>query len=277
MKSSLKIYHRPRERAEAVDLLTNGNTRPLSLSTRVPVEGYLDNESVVDLSALGLSYIERDEQALIRIGAQTTLQTIAESPLLRSQAHGLLADAAYLSTHLGMRNLATIGGVLLVPERSPEILLALLVLDAQATVQTHDGPSSGPLKLVPPDNALFVEVAYAQPSSSAGAALDRVARTPRDAAIVAAMALIELDGGRCLRARVALSGCAARPQYIESVGKQLDGKALSMELIESAARETAQQTKPISDYRASAEYRRAMAETLTRRALVAAWRKAGPK
>src|ERR1041384_601097 len=134
MKSSLKNYWRPQERGEAIALIESHGARPLSLSTRVPVEGYLGSESVVDLSALNLSYIEQDNQQSVHIGAQTTLQNIAESPRLRLHVQSILAEAAYLATHLGMRNLATLEGVLRVPERSPEVLLALLVLvlDARA-------------------------------------------------------------------------------------------------------------------------------------------------
>src|SRR5438552_1774289 len=144
MMSSLQTYYRPKDRREAIDLLGQSGSQalPLSLSTRVPVEGYRGSEAVVDLSELNLSYIDQAEQASIRIGSQTTLQTVAESPVVQSHASGILAEAAHLSTHLGMRNLATIGGVARVPERSPEVLLALFVLAAQATLEGATGQST---------------------------------------------------------------------------------------------------------------------------------------
>lgn len=57
----------------------------------------------------------------------------------------------------------------------------------------------------------------------------------------------------------------------------LEGAALNRRLIGEAARLAAMECQPISDLRASAEYRREMIVVLVRRALTEACRRAGAR
>jgi carbon-monoxide dehydrogenase medium subunit len=106
-----------------------------------------------------------------------------------------------------------------------------------------------------------------------GAALERVARAPRDLPIVAAAARLEVAGGVCRAARLALAGAGPRPQRWPAAEDLLQGQPLSEGLLAQAA-QTAEAANPVGDFRGSAEYRRAVAVPLARRALAAAWRQA---
>lgn len=276
MPSQLREYHRPEEWATAVELLHRLDmvTVPLVIGTRPQTELYAGADSVVDLSALNLAYIVTDKQQTIKIGAMTTLQELADSTMLRSQASGILSSAAQFSAHQGLRNLATVGGALF-SSLTSEIHLAFLILDASIICETKNGPRSQTLGSPLVSSELVTEINFPQQSPTGlGAAFERTARTPRDQAIVAAAALIEIQGNICRRARLAIAGVDATAVLIESVRSRLEDKPLTMEAMQSAVRVGTFDIQPLSDHNGSAEYRLALAQVLALRALAAAWRKA---
>jgi CO/xanthine dehydrogenase FAD-binding subunit len=255
MPNRLRDYHRPEDIAAAVELLARTDVRsaPLVIGPRPPAEPFKGVEAVVDLSHLNLAYI-KEERGAIRVGAMTPLQELVDSPLIQSLADGILAEAALISAHLGLRNLATLQGALR-PDSPPEVQMALLALES--TPITNDD--------------VLVEMRLARQSGAHGA-LERLARTPRDVAIVAACAVVEVDGGVCRRARVAVA--CPEPRRLEPVEKLLTGQALTPERLQSAGEAAMAEVNPASDFRASADYRREMAGLLVRRALAEAWKRA---
>jgi carbon-monoxide dehydrogenase medium subunit len=59
--------------------------------------------------------------------------------------------------------------------------------------------------------------------------------------------------------------------------RYLDGREVGSPAMEDAGRIAAGEASPISDFRASAEYRRELIAVLTGRALESAWRRAQPE
>ena len=103
-----------------------------------------------------------------------------------------------------------------------------------------------------------------------------VGRRAMDLAIVGAAALVSLapDLNRCRTARIALGAVAATPRRAPRAEAVLQGSAMTPEAIDEAAAAAAAGSRPISDLRASAEYRREMTRVLTRRVLTEALRRA---
>jgi carbon-monoxide dehydrogenase medium subunit len=92
-----------------------------------------------------------------------------------------------------------------------------------------------------------------------------------DLCIVGVAACVSLDGsGRVTSARLGLGSVAARPVRAARTEAFLAGKVLSDEVIAEAGRVSSGDANPISDQRASAEYRRLMMPVLTRRSLTRA-------
>ena len=272
MPRDIREYNRPADLAGALESLRYA--QPLVLGPRIATDLYAGVESVVDLSRLGLSYI-KDDADLIRIGALTPLQALADSGLLQSLAGGILAQAALFSAGSALRQAATIGGAILDQHSSAEswgpadTVLVLLAFDAQMTI--IDGADARPsisvesyLNTAAPEERpeLLLEISFARPGQAAGAALVRLARTPRDQAIVAAVALY--DGGQL---RLALSGASPRPMRLRSVEQSLRGQAFTPARIDKIEADVAVEVEPLTDFRASAAYRRAMAAILARRAV----------
>ena len=73
--------------------------------------------------------------------------------------------------------------------------------------------------------------------------------------------------GACTHARIALGGAATVPLRARDAERSLAGRRLDDAAIREAAALAAGATDPIDDLRGSAEYKRAMAEVWTERAL----------
>jgi carbon-monoxide dehydrogenase medium subunit len=82
------------------------------------------------------------------------------------------------------------------------------------------------------------------------------------------------EQGCCEGVRIVLGAVAPTPIRARKAEAAIEGQALTETLAEKAGEIAAQESKPISDVRSSADYRRAMVGTMTKRALLNA--AAGP-
>lgn len=258
---AVQNYHRPTETQTAAELMQAGAV-PLLLSPRPPLE--IEAEVVVDLSQLGLSYI-REEADGLHIGTLTPLQEIAASLLVRSHTNGILSKAAELSAHLGLRHIATLGGVLLSNDGAPEASLVLCALNTQVRF-LDNAQAEISLAAWRENPAGRVPVAVRVPNSGlqVSSALERIARTPRDAAILAVAAAVTRDNNRVPHMRLAIGPNPKIYLEIARVDEVINSAA---QLTSGLAELLHAQNNAQSDYLASAEYRSQMAIVLAQRAI----------
>jgi CO/xanthine dehydrogenase FAD-binding subunit len=241
----LKAYHRPKTINEALELLARPTARSIIVAGGtyiVPRIGDITNE-VVDLQEMGLTSITADALNM-EIGAMVTLQMLVDHP----KTPAILRDAAHREGPNTFRNAGTVGGAMVAPNKESEFVAALLVSGAQVTIQTLNGAKSLTLSEMLKDipSALAGGIITAVTVEIGGqAAADRVARTPADSPIVAAVARQGQDGVL----RLALCGVANTPVLVDP---RSDIKAA---------------VNPKADFRGSTEYRRQLAATLSRRVL----------
>lgn len=277
--SKQKEFHRPDSWSKAHQLLKRSDvqTVPLTMGPRPTALHEISAEAIVDLEKLQLNYIKQGDDGYVHIGALTTLQDLYLSDLLKSQANGVLSEAAYYSATLGLRNLASLAGAITNPENPPDIALALMALDAVVTVQKdenqtrevkiHEWMKDCSNVLLPGE--VIQQVRFpVQPESLA--ALVRVNRTPRDKAIVATAAVVQIKDNTCVKANIALAGTNPSPVRLEEAEALLVGKALTEELFNSVAELAEKQAQPLEDYLGSVVYRKAMAGVLAKRVLTQA-------
>lgn len=281
MWSSLIEHHRPTNVGAALKLLTRTSPRTALLAGGTWAIARRDPsiQAVVDLSALGLDFIE-DRNGRLQIGAMTTLQTMATHPTVRQLAGSLLAESAQRSAPCSIRNQATLGGTLAVSDPTSEITLALLVLEARVVVRAPQRQTvsvekflENPTEHLSP-SGLIVEIVIPYPETDSGMALAEVSRTPREQPIVNAVALVSLQGDVIRTVRLVLGGVAPRPIRLSPVEAALRGQALDEEKFLESAALVREAISPPSDQRASGEYRREMASVVAVRALREAWEKA---
>ena len=198
--------------------------------------------------------------------ASASLESIVDD--LHSPA--LLRQILTLVLAWQARNTTQVGRALVSPRIAPQWLAGLLALGATVTVSAAEGgldevPLEDALRDRPDGTIEMLHVPAGVASSKWGEA--HVSRTRTDEPIVAAVAVVSTKGQTVQLARVALTGAWPQPvRLAESIGG-LVGSLLSLESISDAARLVEKEAAPRGDIRGSAEYRRAMAYVMTRRAL----------
>lgn len=214
-----------------------------------------------------------------RIGALTTISDLADAaashPSLRA-----LVDSAWLFGGLQVRNMCTVGGNICKASPGADMVPPLLCLDAELRLAGPDGERTTPLDgfLTGPDQTalrpaeVLTEIAVPLPPRTGTAFLKVMRRHAVDCSIAAAAARVTLaeDRQTCLAARIAVGAAAPNPFRAKQAEALLAGKKLDPDLVREAARRARDESRPISDVRASADYRRMLVETLVERAILKA-------
>jgi carbon-monoxide dehydrogenase medium subunit len=174
-----------------------------------------------------------------------------------------------------IRNMATLGGNLANASPAAETATPLLALDAELLVADQRARRKVPLAAFYTAlrksvlaKALIVEIVIPIPPRAGRWSFQKLGRTESDISLVNATAGLQLDSrGRVKWARIALGAVASTPIRIISAEVLMAGNRLDDGLITAACDLVEREVRPITDVRASAEYRRAMSGVLTRRAL----------
>jgi CO/xanthine dehydrogenase FAD-binding subunit len=263
---NLNEIHKPTTLADALTLLQEPGTVALAGGTQLLADKRRDVRAVVDLSALGLAYI-RERDGTVAIGAMTTLAQIAESPILRALANGVLAQAAHRSASSILRNQATVAGTLFV-EPDCVLAVALLALDARVTIVGKETRQVALEEFLrkPGEKSLVTEIAV--PMTNPRASLQTVARTPRDKPIVCVVTSAHIEKGVARDVRIALGGVGDLALRASAAEQALEGQTPTDAIIENVVGAFSRTPlQPRGDFRGSAEYRKEMAVVLTRRAV----------
>lgn len=215
----------------------------------------------------------------LEIGALATHGALAGSEIIR-ESLPLLADACRTVGAPQIRARATVGGNLANGSPAADAAVALLALDAVTVLESNgekrtsrEVPAgeflTGPGRTVLRDAELLTRVRVDVPAGSSRAVYIKAGqRNALAIAIVSVAAVFDPETGSV---RIALGSVAPMPvraSGAESLfGEEWNGCSSPEELIEAVAVEAVRSASPISDVRASAEYRTILVEALTRRAL----------
>ena len=220
----------------------------------------------------------------LEIGAMATCGELAWS---REVAAGwpIVRDGADLVGSIQIRNRATVGGNMCNAAPSADVAPALIALGATAEIAGANGRRSMPLAelfrgpgqtALSPGELLARITAERPAAGSGGAYLRHVPRREMDIAVVGVAVQLQLDGdGRTVRdARVVLASVAPTPIRSASAEKALVGQPINEETLRRAGEGAAADARPISDVRASADYRRELLKVYTRRVAQIAYTRA---
>ena len=231
-------------------------------------------EYLIDINDLHdeLGYVTV-EPTQIRIGAMTRHRELLESAELAA-AFPIFADAERVIADPIVRNRGTLGGSLCQADPSEDLSAVCTTLGASCVIRSRDGERvvsmeefhRGPYETAVGDAEMLVEVRIPmRPNGSS--AYEKVERRAGDWAVVSAGAAVWLDGG-VDRRRPGRAG-RRRPEHhrVPEISEALRGKAPSEELYAQAGAIAARSCNPTTDQRGSEEYKRHLADELTRRAL----------
>ena len=245
--------------------------------------GLLKPACVIDLSGVERIRALQADAAGLRVGAAVSARTLERDATTRT-TYTSLAESGALVGSVQVRNLATLGGNLCNAAPSADMAPPLLALDAEAVIVGPAGERRVPFTdfftgvrrtVLAPDEIL-VEIVVPSPGArSGGHYLRHTPRRELDIAVVGVASQLTLSDGVCAKARVALAAVAPVPLRARAAEQALEGKPVTPEAIERAAELAVGATKPISDQRGSADYRRHLVRVLTRRTLRTALARAG--
>jgi aerobic carbon-monoxide dehydrogenase medium subunit len=269
-------YFEPTTLGEASALLSRyaGRAQPLAGGTDLLVElkeQLRRAECVVNIKRIpGMDTLSYDAREGLRIGALVTAREIEISPIILEK-YSSLAQAARELGSIQVRNRATIVGNICRASPSADTLPPLIADSASVRIVGGKGERTllledfftGPGKTVLGVDELVTDLVLPPPPLNTRKVYIKHGRRKAMelATVGVAVSLSNAD------VRIVLGAVAPTPIRARRAEDLLRGKRLNAELIAQAAKAAADESRPISNVRASAEYRREMVEVLTRRAL----------
>jgi CO/xanthine dehydrogenase FAD-binding subunit len=214
----------------------------------------------------------------LRLGALVTHEEIVAHPVVRERFTALADASAIVGSH-ATRAQGTVGGNLMNASPAMEVGGPLVCFDATVTLQSAGGSRelpvaelfAGPGQTTARDDELLTAVDIPELPAGAGSCYARLEyRRQMEIAVVGATAVVVLDGTSVSDARIAITALAPTIHRVPEAEQALVGSDGSGAAAEAAAQAAAAAAAPISDVRASAGYRRAMAAVIARRAIQAA-------
>ena len=281
-------YVRPQTLAKAIQVLSENGNRAKVLAggqSLIPVlKLRLANPRLlVDINDLpGLAFIEERGDRL-RIGALSRHRDFERSKLIRGK-YPILSDVATVLGDPQVRNLGTIGGALAHADPASDWGTALLAFEAELIARGPNGTRTIPIDRFFKDtfttalrsSEILTEIRVPKSAPGDGGAYLKLKRKTGDFATIGVAVQLGLDTKRnVVGARIGLAAVGSTPIRATGSEKALVGSKAGPAAFAEAAKLASEEAHPSSDLRGSEEYKRAMIEVFTRRALESATARTG--
>jgi CO/xanthine dehydrogenase FAD-binding subunit len=235
-------------------------------------------EAIVAIDRIeGLRAIEASDGGL-RLGALVTHGDLVANEDVRTR-YTAIADASAIVGSHATRAQGTIGGNVMNASPAMDTGAPLLCFEATATLRSPTGERpaaldelwTGPGKTSARPDELLVAIELPAPAAGTGSSYVRLEyRRQMEIAVVGAAAVVTVDGGQITDARIAITALTPTIRRVPEAESALTGTDGGDDAVATSAAAAAAASTPISDVRGSADYRRAMAEVIASRAIVAA-------
>jgi|SoiMethySBSTD1v2_1073268.scaffolds.fasta_scaffold50479_3 CO/xanthine dehydrogenase FAD-binding subunit len=234
---------------------------------------------LVDIARIpDLAFIREDTDG-VTIGA-VTRQCVAERDPVVAAKLPLLAKALPWVGHPPTRHRGTIGGSIANGDPAAEIALIAVTLGATITVQHVSGTSElsadafylGPMITALPEGAIVTRIRFpAWTKGRIGTGFQEVGARRSDFALVASAAQVALDAtGGCTALTIGIGGAGDSPVRLDAIADALAGSRLDDAEVQEAVAAAVADLETVEDLHASAAYRKRVAATLARRAILEA-------
>jgi carbon-monoxide dehydrogenase medium subunit len=252
-------------------LLAGGTDLLIGMKTRaVQPKCLIDLKGIPDLDG-----IEYDDG--FKLGALTTVRDVEVSPLIREKIPALSEAAGTLGS-IQIRNRATIGGNLCHGSPAADMAAILLAMNCEVKIATGNGARTIGLDqffiapnrtALQPNEILGQLIIPKEIEQFKGIYLKHGPRKAMDIGMVNIAILLDADAGSglCNQIMIALGAVAPRPIRAKKAEALLNGNKLKPESIQKAAEAAAGEATPITDFRASAGYRKDLVENLVARGI----------
>lgn len=239
-------------------------------------EHVIKPEYIIDIKGLpDMDQLYYDEKTGLHIGALTKLRTIEKSALVKEKMPAV-SDAAHYVASTQVRAKGTMAGNVVNASPSADTVPILLALDAVFKVTGTEGKREIPVsqfytgfkKTALQPGEIITEIVIPPLKENQKAAyIKHAVRKAMDLAIVGVAAAITVENEICTDAKITLGAVAITAIRAYEAEKVLIGQPLTSDIIEKASLAAMAECSPISDVRASAEYRKDMIRVFTKRAV----------
>lgn len=237
-----------------------------------------DIELLIDISRIpGLDRITLDEDGVIHLGPLVTHNQVAASKLIQESAFPL-ARASWEVGSPQIRNRGTVAGNLITASPANDTISPLMALGASVTLRSAAGTRIVPLdqfylgvrKVSMKPHEMLVDIFFpALITEQRGTFVKFALRQAQAISLINVAVVLTMRDEVVKSAAITLGAVAPTIIHAEEAEQYLSGKPLNEDVIKVAAHLTMSASRPISDVRGSATYRRRMVEVSTRRALSA--------
>jgi CO/xanthine dehydrogenase FAD-binding subunit len=263
----LQKHEKARVIAGGTDLLVN-------MKKKVIIPDVLVSLSTVP----GLNSMDFSPDKGITIGSMVRIADIINSPEIKAHYPGLAESAGKLGSSQ-IRNRATIGGNICSARPAADMAGPLTAYGALAVIATPDGMREQPIEKLfkgPGQTTLgkgefLVAFKIKVPDKNTGICYIKYGiRHAMEIALVSVTSLVVIEKNTCHSAKVVLGAVAPVFIHCPKTETFLNGKEISETVTEQAGEMASGECSPITDIRASADYRRQLVHVLTKRSLLQA-------
>jgi len=238
----------------------------------------LKPEILVDIKGIpGLDEIRYDPVEGLHLGALASIHRLETCPIILEKFPAISEAAGYLGS-FQIRSRATLGGNLCHASPAGEMAPCLISLGAKLRIAGSAGERwvlledffTDPGKTVLQRDELLTTVQVPTPPAQTGCQYTKYGiRKAMDLAIVGVAVVLTLDEekDKCREVKIALGAVGPIPMRAKKGEARLRGQKMDEASIAEASLLASQEAQPITDIRASAEYRRKMVQALTQKTL----------
>ena len=275
----IKEYLRPASLKGTLDLLASysGSAKILAGGTDLLIQQAIESSPEIIAISLrnieDLRQIEKTAEGDLFVGAMVRHAEVAQSPVV-NQYFPALAKASHWVGSPSIRSLATIGGNICNASPSADTAPPLLAYEAKTIIVSPSGEKAIDIEdffTGPSTNVLkrgeILKGFLLRPKSGWAADYEKLGlRKAMEIAIVnVCVAMAVGEHKDCSGIRIALGAVAPTPIRAKKAESILKDKRVTPELIQKCAEVAVEETKPISDIRASADYRKKMVHFLVKK------------
>ncbi len=208
------------------------------------------------------------------IGSAVTHNEVQNAKVLHEK-YLSVAEAAHQMANSQVRNLGTVGGNISNAVPSADLPPILIALDTNVKIVGSKGERTlpledvfkGPNQTVLENDEIITEFVIPDDRFTGSTYIKFGLRASGALAVVGVAAAVKMEGDIIKDARIVLGAVSPVPVRAKQAENFLKGKQAGEELFAEAGVIASGECRPISDIRASAEYRKDMVRVFTQRAL----------
>jgi len=272
-------YVSPKTKDEALKILQEKKSNVCIVAGCSIVLPNIRDKKIVSKVLVDISDIKElkgisKEQDKICIGPLTTIAELINSGVILKEGN-ILQQAAEQFADPIVRNSATIGGNLVDASPAADMAVPLLALDAILKIESFEQKRDvqlkdffiGPERTVLREDEMITGIEFESSNINKNGCFIKLGLRKAMAITIASIAVnLEVKKNKITQVRIAMGSVAPTPIRLTATEEFLKDKEVNNELIEKAINKVREEVNPISDIRASEEYRRYVSGILFKRA-----------